>query len=139
VSRSARKSPLNFCHSQLPWRQSMMKISTPSSVPSMKILLCSFLHAALLSPRQVMTIPPVNLKVHLTISAHSPAFQDFQDDEDMQEPKAHNLNAFSKMILQRKKLSDRATADFNIYCEVSTPFHRFYITILMIFVPIPPD
>jgi len=59
--------------------------------------------------------------------AHSPAFQDFQDDEDMQEqePKAHNLNAFSKMILQRKKLSDRATADFNIYCEVSTPFHRF--------------
>jgi len=71
--------------------------------------------------------------------AHSPAFQDFQDDEDMQEPKAHNLNTFSKMILQRKKLSDRATADFNIYCEVSTPFHRFYITILMIFVPIPPD
>jgi len=53
--------------------------------------------------------------------AHSPTFQDSQDDEE-QGTKAHNLGAFSKMILQRKKLSDKATADLNIYCEASTPF-----------------
>lgn len=52
----------------------------------------------------------------------SPAFQDSQDDEESQETKAHNLIAFSKMILQRKKLSDKATSDFNIYCEAGTPF-----------------
>ena len=51
---------------------------------------------------------------------HSQDSQDCQDDES-QGTKAHNLVAFSKMILQRKKLSDKATSDFNIYCEASTP------------------
>ena len=57
---------------------------------------------------------------------HSPAFQDHQDDEDTQGTTACNLVAFSKMILQRKKLSDKATADLNIYCEVTTLFHRIF-------------
>lgn len=56
------------------------------------------------------------------LQAHSPAFQDSQDDEESQGTKVHNLIAFSKMILQRKKLSDKATSDFNIYCEAGTLF-----------------
>ena len=57
--------------------------------------------------------------------SHSPAFQDYPDTDEAQGTKGHDLIAFSKMISQKKKLSDKATADFNIYCEASTIYHQF--------------
>lgn len=41
------------------------------------------------------------------------------ENEDNHGTKAYNLRSFSQMIMQRKKLSDRAVSDFNIYCEAS--------------------
>jgi hypothetical protein len=56
------------------------------------------------------------------LQAHSSSLDDSENDEDNHENnlKAHNLRSFSRMIMQRKKLSDRAASDFNIYCEAST-------------------
>lgn len=82
---------------------------------------------------------------HNDFQAHSPAFQDSQheddDDTESQGIKAHDLVTFSKMILQRKKLSHKATTELNIYCETSTPFFiklnllflKIYILTFLIF------
>ena len=61
--------------------------------------------------------------------AHSPSSPNFENDEDNHGTKAHNLRSFSQLIMRRKKLSDRAASDFNIYCEASThPLLEFTIT-----------
>ena len=65
--------------------------------------------------------------------AHSSSLHDFENDEDNYGTKAHNLRSFSQMIMRRKKLSDRAASDFNIYCEARTHALLEFISLLICF------
>jgi len=66
---------------------------------------------------------------------HSSSLHDIENDEDNHGTKAHNLRSFSQMIMRRKKLSDRAASDFNIYCEASThSLLEFTITDLFFYI-----